>query len=485
MGTLFGNLEIGKKSLLADQLALQVTGNNMANINTPGYSRQRAVLQTAIPVSTAAGLVGSGVDVKTIESVRDPFVELRLAKGTQNSSKQEAIFRTLDQVQTVFPAGDKGLQEGISRFFDSFATLANNPESDALRHTLTSAADSLASTFRSSAQQLIDIQQNVNSSIKDAVTKINTLASNIATLNKEIVSAEASGNEASSLRDQRSLYINQLSELADVQYYQSTDNTFYVSVTRGLNLVAGTSTTPLSASPAGISGFYQIKSGLNDITSKIKGGQLAGLVELRDVRIPTYQSDLDTLADTIINQVNAQHKLGIDLLGNAGADFFNPTPAPAPPASLPSGAALNFSVNPSILADVRTIAASQTDPLPTTPAPTPNPGHSGAPGDNANALALANLINLRPLGNGTQTFSQNYASLQFKVGTDTQSSKRTLDAQGAVLTQLKNQRDSISGVSLDEEAVDLVRFQRAFQASAKFISTIDQLTGEIIQAFGV
>ena len=218
----------------------------------------------------------------------------------------------------------------------------------------------------------------------------------------------------------------------------------------------------------GIQGFFEVRSGANNITNVISGGAIAGFVQIRDQKIPDYQNDLDTLANTIINQVNAQHLLGTDVLGNAGVNFFTPTPAPPLPQTLPTGAAGNFTVNPAVAADGLLIAA----------------GQSGEAGDNSNALDLAALSDLKILNANTETFSEGFASLQFKVGTAAQSSKRTLEAQNAVLVQLQNQRDSISGVSLDEEALDLMRFQRAYQAAAKFISTIDQLTGELIASFG-
>lgn len=468
MGSLFASLDIGRKSLQAHQLALQVTSNNMSNINTPGYSRQHAVFQTDFSVQTAAGLIGSGVTVKNIESARDQFIELRVVEETQHASEQEAMFNALDQIQRMLPSGTGGLQEGISRFFNSFSTLANNPESSALRNAVLSAAQNLATSFNGAARQLDEIQSSVNRSIEDAVNKVNILAGNVAMLNQEIIVAEGGGSEAGGLRDQRQEYVKELSALVDVHYYEADDGAFYVSVAAGHSLVSGNTSQPLSAVPVGIEGHFEVRSGANNITSLISGGEIAGFVEIRDQKIPTYLGDLDTLADTIINQVNTQHGLGTDLLGNAGVDFFNPTPAPAPPPVLPAGAARNFSVNAALVADARLVAA----------------GQSGEAGDNANALALAGLATAKTLNGGTESFSEAFASLQFRVGTDTQGAKRTLDAQSAVLTQLQNQRDSVSGVSLDEEALDLVRFQRAYQAATKFISTVDQLTGDLIAAFG-
>jgi flagellar hook-associated protein 1 FlgK len=468
MSTLFGNLEIGRKSLEAHQLALQITSNNMSNVNTPGYSRQRVVFDSGYPVDTPAGMVGSGVVVTNIESVRDQFTELRLVQGIQSQSKEAAIFNSLNQIQAVFPTGAQQLQEGISRFFNSLSTLADNPESVPLRHSVVSAARNLASVFNSTARQLEEIQLSVNRSVSDAVNKANSLASSIATLNQQILVAEGSGHAASSLRDERQQRLNELAELVDVQYYETNQGEFNISVGSGYSLVTGNIVQPLSTVAVGIQGLYEVHAGSIDITSRITGGQIAGLVQVRDSNIPAYQNALDTLANTIINQVNAQHVLGTDLSGtNPAVNFFNPAPVPVPPPTLPSGAALSFSVNPAVISDVKLIAASL----------------SGEAGDNANALKLASLANLKIPGSGSETFSEAYASLQFTVGTDTQSSQRSLAAQSAVLTQLRNQRDSASAVSLDEEAIDLVRFQRAYQAATKFISTIDQLTAELIATF--
>ena len=328
-----------------------------------------------------------------------------------------------------------------------------------------SVAQNLATSFNRAARQLEETQSSVNRSIEDAVNKVNILAGNVATLNQEIIVAEGGGTEASGLRDQRQEYIKELSSLIDVHYYEAEDGAFYVSVAGGHSLVSGNTSQPLSAVPLGIQGHFEVRA--DNITNLISGGEVAGFIEIRDQKIPTYLGDLDTLANTIITQVNTQHALGTDLLGNAGGNFFNPTPAPPAPLVLPAGAARNFSVNVALVADARLVA-----------------GQSGEAGDNANALALAGLAAVKTLNGGAETFAEGFASLQFRVGTDTQGAKRTLDPQSAVLTQLQNQRDSVSGVSLDEEALDLVRFQRAYQAATKFISTIDQLTGDIIAAFG-
>ncbi|MFN8009146.1 MAG: flagellar hook-associated protein FlgK [Terriglobia bacterium] len=461
MGTLFGGFEIGRKSLNAQQLALQVTSNNIANINTPGYSRQTAVLEDGNPIQTKIGQVGTGVEVRNIESVRDRFLELRVAQETQKNSQQQAASDSLSQIESVLGIGNNGLQDAVSNFFNSFSTLANNPESIPLRNNVLSSAQNLTDVFHEYSTQLSDIQQNVNASIKDAVTQINSLASRIADLNGQIVSAEATGAEAATSRDQRNELLRQLAELVDAHSYEAEDGSLSVTIAGGQPLVTAGFVQPLAASSTPPLGLFQIKSGANDITSKISGGKLAGWLQVRDQLIPGYLSDLDTLAGNLINQVNTLHQAGTDLQNPPtvpGNNFF------APITSV-SGAARTIAVDPSIMADLKNIAA----------------GQSGAPGDNANALAIANLANLKLMAGGTATFAEAFASLQTTVGTDAQSAKQQLDTYQAVLTQLQNQRDSVSGVSLDEEAINLLRFQRAYQASSKFISVIDQMTQDLMQ----
>jgi flagellar hook-associated protein 1 FlgK len=462
MSTLFSNLEIGRKSLYASQFALQVTNNNVSNVNTPGYHRQGVLLTPSYTVPTAAGQIGTGVDVKSVISVRDQFIESRLSRGMQNQSREEALYNTLAQVEAVFNVGERGLQEGISRFFNSWSALATNPESTALRHSVVSAAENLASNFQSSGQQLVDIQQNVNKSIIDAVNQINALAKNIASINGQIALTENTGIGASNFRDERGRLVEELSKLVDIHYYESEDGSFNIAVAGGNTLVTAGIDQPLSASATPPAGLVQIYSGYLDITAGIRGGKMAGLLEARDEAIPNYLNELDTLAFGILQNVNTTHAAGFSLQTppTTGMNFFTPAAAVA-------GASRTFSVDSAILADVRNISAAQ----------------SINPGDNANALAISALANRKVLSGGTETFAEAYGSLQFVIGSDTQTAHMSYDTQSSMLTQMENQRDAVSAVSLDEEAINLIKYQRAYQAAAKFISVIDQLTAELMSIF--
>jgi flagellar hook-associated protein 1 len=462
--SLFDSLEIGRKSLAAQQTAIQVAGNNIANVNTPGYHRQRVSLQTTPPLETPAGQIGSGVEVKEIRSVRDLFLEMRLAQSAQNAGRQQAIVGYSGQVESAFGTAQSGIQENISRFFNSFSALAADAGSPSLRYGVLSAAENLAAGFRRAAQQLTDIRNNANAASVDTVREINTLTSTIAELNGQIATAESDGTEAATLRDQRADALNQLATMLDIHYYEAGDGSISVSTSGGATLVSGHFADAMTLQTAPPNGHARINLALRDITGSITGGKLGGLLEVRDRLVPAYQTDLDTLAEAVITRVNAVHRAGTDLQSPPtapGLNLFNP-------AASVAGAAITFSVNPTVAGDQRYLAV----------------GRSGSPGDNANALAIADLASQKLVTAGTQTFSEAFGSLQFKVGTDQQSAQKQLDTQNALLTQLENARDSVSGVSLDEEAVDLIRFERAYQASARFINIIDQLTGDLIETLG-
>jgi flagellar hook-associated protein 1 FlgK len=462
MQSLFGNLEVGRKSLLAQQLALQVASNNIANVNTPGYTRQRTVLQESLPLQTQAGSIGTGVDAKSVQSARDQFLELRLTRTIQNSSRDETVSGYLNQVDSAFESSQSGVQEALSSFFNSFSMLSGDASSATMRYSVISAAESLAARFRGSAQQLTTIRENADAAVTGVVGEINGLTSRIAKLNQQIEEAEIGGNVANGLRDERGVAINELASLVNIHYYEDEDGTVSVSVA-GRGLVTAGHAESMWLQPAAPYGFGQVMIGQADVTAAINEGKLGGLLHIRDQVIPAYQTDLDTLAQSVINQVNTLHQGGTDLQvppTSPTLDFFSP-------ASVP-GAAAAFSVNPAVAADTRNIAA----------------GQSGAAGDNANALAIADLANQRVLSGGTRTFAEAFAALQSRIGVDGRAAKVQLETTNAIRTQLQNSRDSVSGVSLDEEAIDLIRFQRAYQASARFISVIDQLTEDVILTIG-
>lgn len=463
MSTLFSNLEIGRKSLYAQQFGLQVSGNNIANVNTEGYTRQKVVMAPSYTVATAAGQMGTGVDVLRIEAVRDQFIESRIANVLQKQSKEETVYDKLSQIEAAFDVGDQGIQQSITDYFNSWSALSTDPESTSLRNSLISSAQNMVSNIQSSYGQLEDTRQNINKNVLDAVNQINSIADNIAEINGQISLTDNTGSSSSSLMDERTRLLDQLSQLVDINSYQTEDGSFTVQIAGGNNLITAGMVQHLTTTAAPPAGMIQINSGPHNITTAIKGGKLAGLIEVRDHAIPDYESRLDTLASTLISQINTVHAAGTNLQTppGTGINFFTPTAAI-------TGAARNMAVNPAILADVKNIAAAQ----------------SINPGDNRNALAIADLANQKILSGKTETFTEYYASLQFAIGNDTKTAQLAAETQTGLMTQLQNQRDSASAVSLDDEAINMLKYQRAYQAAAKFISVIDQLTAQLLQSFG-
>jgi flagellar hook-associated protein 1 FlgK len=421
-------------------------------------------MESTPPELTSIGPVGTGVTVRKVESIRDQFLELRISQSNQNVGQQDTVSSYLDQVESVFDPNESGVQDALTGFFNSFTALATDATSSSLRYGVISASQNLATSFRDASQRLTEIRDNANAAVVDTVREINTLTATIAKLNTQISAAEASGPEAGALRDQRSVALNQLAQDIDIHYFEADDGTLTIATAGGTNLVTGGSPQTLDTVSTGPAGLFRVKAGSYDITDSIQSGKLGGLFEVRDKLIPAYQNQLDTLAESVISHVNSTQTAGTDLQSpptSPTLNLFNPVATTA-------GAAAAFSVNSAVAADPRYIAA----------------GKSGAPGDNANALDLAALSFQKFLASGTETFSEGMGSLQFKVGADSQSAKDQLGTNQAILTQLENSRDAVSGVSLDDEAIDLMRFQRAYQAAAKYISVIDGLTGELIDKLG-
>jgi flagellar hook-associated protein 1 FlgK len=459
MSDLFGSLSIAVRSLLAQEGAISVTTNNISNVNTPGYSRQIPILTEAPPLDTGQISIGNGVNFEGVQSVRDNILELRIDQETQQQDQLESYVNSMNQVQSLFNDTEGGgLGNVINQFFSSFQQLADNPTDVPTRQAVLSAAQNLASAFQQTGQQLSTIQGGIDQEVSQTVDEINSDTTQLAGLNQQIASLQGNSEQAGMLEDQQYSVLNSLSKLVDVAVTDAGDGSLTITTTNGAPLVAGAQSFALSTATDPSTGFQHIFSQGTDETSNFTGGQLAGLVEARDQAIPSALSNLDNLAAGIINAVNTQNGQGYDLNGDKGGNFFQPVVQPSPGSN--AGAAENMAV---AITDPSKIAASS----------------DGTQGDNANALAMANIRN-QAVVNG-ETATDFYSNLVSTVGSDVSSATDEQESVGLVLTQLQNQRSDISGVSLDEEAANLIRYQRAYEAAARVVSTIDQLTETVIQ----
>ncbi len=458
MPNIYGLLDIGRNALLSQQKAIDITGNNIANVHTPGYSRQRINLEQSTPVRDQGATMSRGVRTnQAIQRFYDKFLADQLNNENANLGRWEAQKNALEKVEVMFDdISGYGVSGAMSEFWNAWQDLTNNPSGFVERTSLLSASQHLTSTFTQLRENIVGVQEDIDDQVDNIVADINRLAAQIAELNRKVVQEEVSGYNANDYRDQRDLLVFELANLIDIDSFEDGDGNIAVMVGGGRPLVEGAKSWTMStADNGGVQDvFWQDSSGtLVNITSQITGGELKGWTEARDVLISDYLNRLDTLAGGIISEVNTLHIAGYALDGSQN-NFFTGSDAS------------DMAVNSSIVADINLIAASGT--------------LAGLPGDNSTAIAIANLQSALTMSANTTTFDQYYSSLVGKVGSDVRSSNLNHEHQTAMMKQLETHRQEISGVSLDEEMVNLVKYQHAYNAAAKLITTTDELLDSLM-----
>jgi flagellar hook-associated protein 1 FlgK len=330
--------------------------------------------------------------------------------------------------------------------------LSASPTSLPLRQAVLAAGEDLAAAFRRSSQNLSTIQTNLNKDLTQTVGEVNQYIAEIADLNRQISALQGAGQDVGALLDRRALLIRELSSRIDIASIDANGNSLTLTTTRGTALVVAEHAVPLDLQTDPATGNVQVYSQGSNMTATITGGRIGGTLAVRDQVIPAALRDLDDLAAALGTALNAQHRAGFDLAGAVGGDLFTPF---APSGGSSAGAASSMAL---ALGDPGKIAASA----------------DGAPGNNDNLRALAALRD-QAIVNGQKPLDF-YARLVFRVGNDVKNASTDLDVQDITLRQLENQRSALSGVSLDEEAVNLMRYQRAFEASARVVTAINELT---------
>lgn len=457
-------LETAKRALFSQQTAVNVTGHNIANVNTPGYSRQRADLVSAQSLKVPGGRIGTGVTVNTIERIYDRFLAGQISAQVQSKGKSEAEQQVLDQVQAVFnETSGIGLNDALSDFWNTWRSLATNPIGAAERSGVIAKTTTLAQRFRDTDNRLDTLQTDINQLVSGDVDRVNLLTKEIAGMNLAIQQTEIGGQQpANDLRDRQQILLDELAELVPVQIFQQGDGQLGLQLPGGKPLVNGTAVWELTTTAAG--GTTQVQwldqSGTpTDITNQLSQGKLGGLIRARDALLADYRDQLDTLANGLITAVNGLHQAGVDLNGDDGLPLFT------------GSTAGDIAVNPAIQQDPDTLAAAKRESDATY-----------AAGDNRNALDIAALQTASlTLGGSTRTLDEYYGQLVSQIGTDAQRAEQDVAYQGAILEQLNNRRDAISGVSIDEEMTNLIKFQQAYSAAARLITQVDDMMRTILE----
>lgn len=558
MTDIYGVLSMAGQALLIQQRAITVTGNNIANVNTPGYSRQKLMLQTANPQQSPIGLMGGGVDAIGIEREYDRFLGIQINAESETLGRWQMQKETMEIVEAIFDEGpDFGLNRSLSDFWNAWQDLSNDAPNFNERMVLEAKGVTLAASFNRISVDLQKAQEGIDLSIEGAVEEINRLTREIADLNQKILESEFESQVANDYRDLRDLTVKELAELIDINSFEDANGSVTVSIGSGQNVVERSSNW-LLGTHVNASGFKDIDWLNSDgtsqnITGSIANGKMKGWLESRDVTIEGYLRRLDDMANTLMAEINRVHASGYGLDQSTGHQFFtgglfgainsssaslsiqgestlsssisitlvgggtagselvttDPTTgnitvaiedgvstgaqiatalqghadinsvtatAPVTPWNLGAGtdslsiggdhAAEDIQVNAAIVNNLDLIAAASTP--------------AGVPGDNSNAIAIANLQYAKTMNSSSSTFDEYYQSLVNEVGSNVRSTRAYYNHQSDMVVHMENRREALSGVSLDEEMINLVKFQNAYDATAKLISAADELMQTVL-----
>lgn len=442
---------MGVQSLEANQAALDATSNNIANANTPGYTREVAQFSENAQNLVGTTVEGGGVSLNGIQSVRDELLNLQIQQQTSQQSSADTESSSLQSVQTLFSTTGEDIASTLSAFSSSLAQLSASPTNAAAQQSVLTAGQNLAQSFNTTANGLTSAQSAADQQVTQTVAQINSLTQQIAQLNAQLSPTVASQQNGGTIQDQRDQLVQQLSTLTGISVTQSS-NGEVITTGSGTPLVMGGQSYNLQTT-TGSNGFQQVLgSNGNNITSAIQGGQLGGAIQVRDQIIPGFLNSLNTLASQFAASFNSAQEGGYDSNGTAGQAFFS-----VPSGS--SGAAASMSV---ALTSGSQIAISA----------------DGSPGSNGNVANLsAALTNTLPSG---QTPAGAYSNVIYQVGSAVSNANAQSTALSQSILQLTNQQSSVSGVSIDEETTNLIRYQTAYEAAARIVSTVQALNTVVL-----
>ena len=447
------SLNTAMTALQAQQQAMDAVAHNVSNVNTPGYTRQ--VVQLS-PVSSLSGSgVGTGVSFDGVQRVRDAFVDFQLRQeySAAGESRTRADSLNLAELSLSEP-GDSGLRSIMSQFFNSWRDLSNAPEDGAARSAVVQAGQTFAFTVQRIARGFTALQDDADARLGDAIAEINDLAAQIAILNQKISTVRVTGDPAGDLSDQRDVAIDRLAQLTSISYHEQANGTIDV-ILDGRSLVHGIAAAAITLTPNVANNNYVDLTWSSDGAAlDITGGQIGGLLAQRDTDMPARIDDFNTLVAQIITDVNAAHAAGFALDGTTtGTAFFSGTDAS------------DIAVDTAVVGNTGLLAAATI---------------AGAVGDASNALAIADLQTARNLGGGSATYDSFYGGFVSRLGVATQDARSLAHAQDLTINHLTDLRQSAAGVNLDEEMVNLVQFQRGYEAAARIIQATDEMLDTLI-----
>lgn len=463
MANLLASINVALSALLSQSQATTVYEHNVANVNTPGYHRQYAQVTAAPSVTltnsyygTGMGQMGTGVLVTAINRYAVDFYDTRYRLENQQASKWSTESEIVSQLETsMLETSTDGLLPKIDAFFNNWQAAADDPTNTSVRRQLLDSAKELASSINTRYSQIESIRSEQDLTINQSVQEINSLADSIANLNREISRIMSVGNSPNDLLDARDIALDRLSELTGATSFKQENGEVSVSI-NGHILVGGHETYPLHTE-MDTTNENLTKIVWNDGKDMVPtSGELAGVIEARDSVFKDQREGLNTLSMMLKDQVNAIHFTGFGLDNSNQINFFEGDDAG------------HFKVN-DVLEDVSKIALSSA---------------ANEPGNNEIGRSIFNLRSTATLNNGTMTFTQYYTDQVSKLGLTVQRAKTNAHDRSLVAEALVTQRESVTGVSLNEEAANMAKSQKAYEAAARVISIIDEMLNTVINGMG-
>lgn len=459
-----------KGALAASQTGLATTSNNVSNVNTEGYSKQRVDMGTNPPMEIAGrNQVGGGVLVKSINRSHSQFLARRLENESTNLGKLEGMADSSRQLENIFKnEGENGIAKAVGQFFNDLRSLSTQPDSIPLRSAIKESAANLTNRFSSVSSNIRDVVTDIDAKVEGSVAEINSFTTRIASLNRRVMELTARGVSPNAELDDRDLAVEKLSKIVGIQVSPLENGGINVSSGRLGVLVSGTEQSALMTARGGDgvnvnSMRVMVLPSENsqkpvDLTDTISEGALGGYIKLRDETIPAIREKIDTMAFELARSVNSVHQQGFTKEGVQGLSFFQELGSV-------EGAAENFKVDDRILNNVANIAAA---------------GRRNSPGDNQVLLKMADVQDARIFNEGTANVLDFNSSLVGEMGIQTRSINDSLNIQQDMMQQLSTLREEASGVSLDEEAMNMIRYQKSFDASAKMIQVADSMLDTVL-----
>ncbi|MCJ8275498.1 MAG: flagellar hook-associated protein FlgK [Bdellovibrionales bacterium] len=457
--------------MMNSQTGLHTVGHNIANKETEGYSRQRTETMSNAPTDGAGRVrIGMGARAAAVRRVNNPYLERQIGTEKSELATAEGRQQGLSRIETIYNEQmAEGFNSSMTKFFNAFRELSTNPESMPRRTMVKETAQALANDFKSMHNQLDEVSGDINSQIQINVHDMNSITNEIADLNLRVQDAELMGGWANDERDRRDHLLKELGKIIDIKWNEGEDSSVTVSTAADALLVVGGTANAVQAvaTPAreGKSeGDYDVVFYHHDnaeplvMTDRIKGGRIGGLLSVRSGELQTLKDNMDNLAYTISREVNDMHTQGFNAYNQTGVLFFEPV-------AEARGAAKNLNVNSDIMVDAGRISVGR-DP--------------NRPGDNRVALEIAELQYNKPIFGDSLSLDEFYNGMVGEIGIKAQAANNSVEIQTQRVNQLDNLRESISGVSLDEEAAKMIEMQKHFDASARLIRTADEVLETVI-----